>query len=112
RTLRFLSTALILIVAVFAFAQEPTQWGLVRAISFGNPGLTQFEVLRNDERGGEIRFIVSPKDAVCPSGATYLVSWSFVGDIRRITRGQKILVNLASKQLAGARCQYSEPVVV
>src|SRR5687768_15394534 len=112
RTLQFLAAALTFAVTLVASAQEYTQWGFVRAVSVFNPGLTQFEVLRNDERGGEVRFIVSPKDIVCPSGATYHVAWSFEGDIRRITRGQRILVNLAAKQLAGARCEYSEPVVL
>ena len=105
RVLQIVATVFTLAVSLAASAQEYTQWGFVRAISVFNPGLTQFEVLRNDERGGEVRFIVSPKDVVCPSGATYHVAWSFEGDIRRITRGQRILVNLAAKQLAGARCE-------
>jgi hypothetical protein len=108
KTLKFVAATLMLAGAAAAPAQERhSQWEYARAITFGNPGSTQFDVLRNDERGGEVRIV--RKDSTCPEGATYVYSWRFEGDIRRIARGQRIQVHLALRQTAGPRCPISEP---
>jgi hypothetical protein len=111
KTLKFVAATLMLAGAAAAPAQERhSQWEYARAITFGDPGSNQLDVLRNDERGGEVRII--RKDSFCPQGATYVYSWRFEGDIRRIARGQRIQVHFAARQTAGPRCPYGEPYLV
>jgi hypothetical protein len=101
---------LLLLLSHLASAANPTAWRLVKPVTAARDGLTQFEVLEANERGGRVRITRSPRDLSCPTGATYLMSWRIDGETRRVALGQSLLVSFEGHQTGGGRCANGEPL--
>ena len=103
--------ALFVLLAMSGVASaDAPAWRLARVTSGSRDGLTQFQVLRLDARGGEVRIIRSPRDETCPGGATYVIGWRIDGELRRVQRGQALTVSFEGRQTGGANCPSSEPL--